>query len=378
MNITKPVKSKGQTTFTLSKKSGLDVSIVNSIRRTILNDIPILGFDTETSNDVYFHKNNTVLHNEYLEHRIGMIPLHINPAKYKPKSLLFVLNIRNDTGETKEVTTNDFEIYKLKNDAPEFEIENLDVETFKQIYESEPLDQEEKNRILDPFKFKDTLHYITITYLKDENITGDDKEEIVMFAIPSINTAKTNARFSGVSLATYSYTVDEKKADIERKARGKENEESFNNLDIQRFYQTDDLDRPNSFDFKIESQCYLNDMACFQKSVDILLESMKNLQKRINDEDEVLIKESEDIAEGLDIIIQNVDDTVGNVIHKVLVQDFIELTKKKRVEFCSYVRPHPLYEHITFKLVSKEDPKTILIDAIDNCVHILKDIRDSL
>ena len=378
MDITKPTKSKGQTTFTLSNDSGLDVSIINSIRRTIINNIPIFGFNTETAQDVYFHKNNTVLHNEYLEHRIGMIPLHINPEKYKPKSLLFVINVKNETGETREVTTNDFDIYRIRNDAPEFDINSLDIETFKQIYEGEPLDQDEKDKIVNPFKFKDTKHYITITYLKDENATGDDKEEIVMFAIPSVNTGKINARFSGVSLSTYSYTTDEKKADIERKARGKENEELFNSLDIQRFYKTDKLNRPNSYDFKIESQCYLDDMSCFQKGISILFENMKTIQKRIHDEDEVSIKESEDIADGIDIIIQHVDDTIGNPIHKILVQDFIELTTKKRVDFCSYVRPHPLYNHITFKLVSKEDPKTILIDAIDKCLTILKDIMDAL
>ena len=119
-------------------------------------------------------------------------------------------------------------------------------------------------------------------------------------------------------------------------------------------------------------------MACFQKGISILFENMKTIQKRIHEEDEVSIKESKDIANGIDIIIQHVDDTIGNPIHKILVQDFIELTTKKRVDFCSYVRPHPLYNHITFKLVSKEDPKTILIDAIDKCLTILKDIMDAL
>ena len=380
MNITKPKKVNGQTTFTISNEKGLDVSFINSIRRTMLNDINIVGFDTENENNVYFVKNNTVLHNEYLEHRIGMIPLHINPDKYKPKSLLFVLNIRNETSNVIEVTTNHFDIYKIRADAPEFDIKDLDLATFKQIYIDEPLNQKEKDKILNPFKFRDTNHYITITKLKDENIMGDDKEELLMFAIPTVSTGKHNARFNGVSLSAYNYSIDQEKADVEKKARGKDKEKAFENLDIQRFYKTDKLDRPNSYDFKIESQCYLPDMACFQKSIDILMENLKNLQTKVNEEDKeyVLIKDSDDIKNGHDIIIQNVDDTVGNPIQKIIVQEFIELTKKRRVDFCSYVRPHPLYEHITFKLVSKEDPKVIISDAVNICLDILAEIKASL
>ena len=378
MNITKPKKVGDSNTFTLSNKDGLDVSIVNSIRRTIINELPIVGFETENESNVYFAKNNTVLHNEYLEHRIGMIPLYINPEKYKPKSLLFVLNIKNNTGEQVEVTTDNFEIYRIRKEAPEFDIKDLEVETFKQVYDGEPLDQQEKNKILNPFKFRDELKYITITYLKSENVTGDDHEELVMFAIPSINIGKSNSRFNGVSQVAYSYSIDPEKAAVERTARGKENEKAFDNLDIQRFYKMDAHDRPYSYDFKIESQCYLSNMACFQKGIDILIENMKALQTRINEEDTVLIKDSEDIANATDIIIQDEDDTLGNPIHKIIVQDFIEITKKKRVNFCSYVRPHPLYNHITFMIVSKEDPKVIMTDAIERCITIIGEIKGAL
>ena len=375
MEITKPQKVNDSITFTISNKDGLDVSLINSIRRTMINELPCVGFDTETDNNVYFAKNNTVLHNEYLEHRVGMIPLNINPEKYKPKELLFVLNIKNETADTLEITTNHFNIYKIKDNAPEFNIKDLDLATFKQIYNDTPLTQEEKDKIINPFKFRNENHYITITYLKNENITGDDKEELVMFAIPTINIGKVNARFNNVSLATYNYTIDPEKADIERKARGKENEKSFDSLDIQRFYKSDKLDRPNSYDFKIESLGYLSNMNCFKKSIDILIQNSLNLKDRINKENEVTISESKDIQNGVDIVIQNEDDTLGNPIQKIIVQEFIELTKKKRVDFCSYTRPHPLYSHITFKLVTKEDPKVIMSDAIDICINTLNEIK---
>jgi len=375
MEITNTKKVNDSTIFTIHNENGLDVSLINSIRRTILNEIPCVGFNTESEiSDVYFAKNNTVLHNEYLEHRIGMLPLYINPEKYKPKELLFLLNITNHTKDIKEVTTNDFQIYKLKKDAPEFNLTDLDLATFKQIYEDEPLSQEDKDRILKPFKFKGENNYITITYLKDENINGDSKEELLMFAIPSVNIGKTNARFNSVSQATYNYTIDEEKADIERKARGKELEKDFESLDIQRFNKTDKLNRPNSYDFKIESQGYLSNMDSFRKGIQILQQNFQNLKERILSDEEIDIVESKDLNEGYKITLKDIDDTLGNPIQRIIVQDFIELTKKKRAEFCSYCRPHPLYDYIIFTLITDEDPKVILSDAIDICNQQLHEI----
>ena len=58
------------------KDKGLNKSIINSLRRVLLSSIPSIGFRTEMNNtDIKILKNTTPLHNEFILHRIAMIPL---------------------------------------------------------------------------------------------------------------------------------------------------------------------------------------------------------------------------------------------------------------------------------------------------------------
>ena len=48
---------------------GIDRSIINSIRRILISEIPSYSLDT-----IELKKNNTIMNDEYLVHRIGLIP----------------------------------------------------------------------------------------------------------------------------------------------------------------------------------------------------------------------------------------------------------------------------------------------------------------
>ena len=56
-----------------------DVSLVNSIRRIILSEVPTVGFKIESyeDSDIKIIKNTSSLHNEFLIHRISEIPIYI-------------------------------------------------------------------------------------------------------------------------------------------------------------------------------------------------------------------------------------------------------------------------------------------------------------
>lgn len=93
--------------FTLK---GVNVSVVNSIRRTILSNIDTLvfrGFPHE-ENRINILKNTTKFNNEYLKQRISCIPI-INPDEINYENFIqnyqIMIKEENNTSEQMDITT---------------------------------------------------------------------------------------------------------------------------------------------------------------------------------------------------------------------------------------------------------------------------------
>ena len=54
----------------------VDVSFVNSLRRILLSEIPTVAIET-----VYMWNNTSIIHDEVLAHRLGLIPIHMDPRR---------------------------------------------------------------------------------------------------------------------------------------------------------------------------------------------------------------------------------------------------------------------------------------------------------
>jgi len=99
--------------FTLSKT---DVSVANALRRVILSEVPTMAIDL-----VEITSNTSVLHDEFISHRLGLIPLEsskINDFKFTREctcpearcskcSVEFQLKVRSTDTQTKRVTSKD-------------------------------------------------------------------------------------------------------------------------------------------------------------------------------------------------------------------------------------------------------------------------------
>ncbi|ETO24858.1 hypothetical protein RFI_12296, partial [Reticulomyxa filosa] len=76
--------------------SGIDASFANALRRIMLSEIPTIAFD-----EVTFLQNSSVIHDEILAHRIGLIPIRIHPkilstlsrAEDPSNTLIFKLHV---------------------------------------------------------------------------------------------------------------------------------------------------------------------------------------------------------------------------------------------------------------------------------------------
>ena len=79
--------------FTLS---GVNVSLANALRRTILSDIPIVSIYTQTYEDNHCHIdiNTSRLHNEVLKQRLSSIPVNIKELNVLPNNYLLEVDVK--------------------------------------------------------------------------------------------------------------------------------------------------------------------------------------------------------------------------------------------------------------------------------------------
>ena len=59
---------------------GIDASIANSFRRILLAEVPTMAIEK-----VHVFNNTSVIQDEVLAHRLGLIPLKANPNLFKFK-----------------------------------------------------------------------------------------------------------------------------------------------------------------------------------------------------------------------------------------------------------------------------------------------------
>jgi len=55
---------------------GIDAPIANALRRILLVEVPTVALET-----IYINKNTSIIQDEILSHRLGLIPLRIDPRK---------------------------------------------------------------------------------------------------------------------------------------------------------------------------------------------------------------------------------------------------------------------------------------------------------
>ncbi|CDF35709.1 unnamed protein product [Chondrus crispus] len=57
---------------------GTDAPIANALRRILLSEVPTLAIE-----NVFVHRNTSIMHDEQLAHRLGLVPLKIDPRPFE-------------------------------------------------------------------------------------------------------------------------------------------------------------------------------------------------------------------------------------------------------------------------------------------------------
>ncbi len=345
MSLSQFQKKGDVLSFTLE---GVDVSLANAIRRTILADCESVSFSTEDylNSDLKILKNTTSLHNEFILHRLGLIPVNIpNKKEFKPDKYLFKLNKKNNTGGTISVTTNDFEVINTETNKPE------DTQTFF------PLDPITKEPIL-------------ITKLVHNSNT--EQQELSIEGKASISSGSKNARYIPVSQCVYINTPDKKKfSDAYESHKESVSLKTFTIEESERYFKTDEEDNPNSFDFTIESIGIYAPEAIVSEALSILskklLETKTTLDSIVTenqDNSKMRVYESLDRMKAQMIEIKDESHTLGNLLQSYLMNH-------TDVMFSGYRNPHPLKNIIELKVMVKDNSLSLVNQVVAETCDLL-------
>ena len=324
-------------TFTLS---GVNVSIANAIRRTILSDIPQVVFKTTPyeENKANIIANTSRLNNEIIKQRLSCIPIFIKDFENMPlKNYLMEVNVENNTENTIYVTTEDFKIKDLVSN--------------KYISDSKIREIFPANGYTGDF-----IDFVRLRPKLSDDLPG---EKINLTCDFSVSTAKENGMYNAVSTCSYGFTVDQEKMESElaKKIQGWKNEgkkedeidyesKNWKLLDGLRYTTKD------SFDFAIESIGVYTNNELLDKACEIIIHRLTDLDSLI-EEDKLEIKKSENtLQNSYDIVLENEDYTIGKTIEFMLYEKFYEGIKI--LSYCGFKKMHTHDSQSIIRVAYKE------------------------
>jgi len=359
--------SKGAMSFTLS---GVNVSLANSIRRTILSDIPIVVFKTTPyeENKANIVSNTSRLNNEILKQRLSCIPIHIKDIdKFPLKNYIVEVNVENITDTIIYVTTKDFKI--------------RDLSTGKYVDET-------TNRSIFPSN-DDTGYFIDFVRLRPKISDEIPGEKISLTCELSIGTAKEDGMFNVVSTCSYGFTVDEDKQDTalakkiqEWRNEGKKQDEIDYEAKNWKLLDGLRITKQDSFDFVIQTIGIYDNLELVLMACDILQKKLNDLQSQIMSDDIKIEKSQNTLENCFDITLENEDYTIGKVLEYLLYSKFFESTSTsaKILSYCGFKKMHPhdsdsIIRVAYVELVDKNMVKKHLSECINDALEVYEKIK---
>ena len=348
--------------FTLS---GVNVSIANGLRRTILSDIPLVVFRTSPNeqNKCSIITNTSRLNNEIIKQRLSCIPIHIKDIEDFPlKNYIMEVNVENKTDTIMFVTSEHF-VIKDKTTG-----KTLPQEKIREVFPTDDI----------------TGYFIDFVRLRpkiSEEIPG---EKIHLICDFDIGSAKEDGMFNAVSTCSYGFTGDTAAQDAELarkrqqwKEEGKNETEiefemaNWKLLDAKRIYKKD------SFDFVVQTIGIYTNSEIMDIACRTLIDRFNELGSII-EKDELQIKNADNtMANAFDIILENEDYTIGKVIEYFLFSKFYETNM---LTFCGFKKMHPHDSYSIIRLAYREpvDKTTIkghIKECIDDAMHVYAKLK---
>lgn len=340
----------------------IDLSIINSIRRIIISDIKNVGFffdpnDLTSDKDIVIIQNDTPLHNEFLQHRISLIPINVNTNQlenWNNNDYKFIIQKENNSSSLLNVYTSDIQVIDTKKNTV---VQSLSKQFFPP----------------DPF----TKDYILITKLNPK-----PNSKIHIEAVASLESPTKSTSFGMISNISIKFVTDDKSAKKELvkflesnkdKASIDQLTHQFNSIEKERFYLRNKYREPNLFNIKLTSECKIQSSYIFKTAINILKDKVIAFQHS----DYEIINYNMLFS----IIVKNENHTLGNVFQSLVFNHYIRenIDNTFQLEYIGYNIPHPLEKILLIKikgakLLLLNDIRAFINDACDYIYSILNDL----
>lgn len=349
--------NNGSLSFTLS---GVNVSLANAIRRTILSDIELVVFRTTPNelNKCNIIANTSRLNNEIIKQRLSCIPIHIKDINDFPlKNYIMEVNVENNTDTIMFVTSEHFVI--------------------KDLVSGKQLPVDKIREIFPPDVF--TGYFIDFVRLRPRISDEIPGEKLHLTCEFDIGSAKEDGMFNAVSTCSYGFTIDSaaQEAELARKIQtwkdeGKNEKEIQFETDNWKLLEGKRIYKKDSFDFIVQSIGVHTDSEIVIIACNILLERLNNIDTLI-DKDELEIKVAENtMANCFDIILENEDYTIGKILEYFLYSQFYE---KNILTYCGFKKMHP-HDNYSIIRVSYNEPveKSTIKGNLKECLQFSKEV----
>ena len=392
------------------------VPFANTIRRSLSTLCPTITFiDGLETNSIKVITNTGALHNEFLTHRLSLIPINIDNSfakkhlkmatSYDPSKGKRIWEFLNsDTVPIFEINITDHE--SLVANIHMNDIMDVTTDNIKVLIDTEEESGANKKLFLkDPF----TKDPVLITSLKTKLEKSGDLEKLHIQCWPVPNIGKYHTRNDPTGTVEYSFKLDDEdrinevlgyKLEFLKKERvdnGLEPytsdelssmERNFHLLDKERVYITNTKGEANHFNFTVESigcmssnQIIYNSIKTLKLYLEDIIESVSfkkirtskkkteyKLDKGFSPKLSIHELNIENINKGCIIRLNDENHTLGGLLQSKLRAKYVseddDITKYLKI--ANYKMNHPTIEEIDFILYIKNNVTNELMDKLIN------------
>jgi len=340
MSIIQNIQTKGNTLEFdfINDSTHIHPSLSNSIRRTILSDIDTWAID---SNKIEFYENTSVLDNEFIAHRLTLIPIRSDVQDIDYDDIHIQCQKRNDTDDVTSVYVSDF------------------VVTNKQTKEVIP------NEKIFPY-----MRILVLKLRIQQSISFD-----CSLKLGSPVKGDTSIHCA-VCTCVQTFGADETKIREDTKNMSNEEKQTYMVMESVKNYKKNSRNEAEIIHFVIESIEQFEVTDIMNMGIDLLVKRFVRFKEDLLSQNErIEVKEGSVYEDIYEISVNGETDTLANVLTAYV-------GFREEVNYVGYVIRHPLMKNVLFRIKLNEKNTIdniykVFGEAIDEIVRILNQMKES-